>query len=38
MTGDPLLPDDWREDPWDEVSVISEGATEELVPNLDHLR
>ena len=38
MTGDPLLPDNWREDPWDEVSVISEGATEELVPGLEHLR
>ena len=38
MTGDPLLPDNWREDPWDEVSVVSEGATEELVPGLEHLR
>jgi UPF0755 protein len=38
MTGDPLLPNDWREDPWDEVSVVAEGATEELVPGLDHLR
>ena len=38
MTGDPLLPQDWREDPWDEVSVVSEGATEELVPGLEHFR
>ena len=38
MTGDPLLPNDWHEDPWDEVSVVSEGATEELVPGLEHLR
>jgi UPF0755 protein len=38
MTGDPLLPNDWHEDPWDEVSVVAEGATEELVPGLDHLR
>ena len=35
---DPLLPNDWHEDPWDEVSVVSEGATEELVPSLDHFR
>ena len=38
MTSDPLLPNDWHEDPWDEVSVVSEGATEELVPGLEHLR
>ncbi len=38
MAGDPLLPNDWHEDPWDEVSVVSEGATEELVPGFDSLR
>lgn len=38
MNGDPLLPGDWVEDPWDEATVVPEGATAELVPGLDHLR
>ena len=38
VAGDPLLPQDWHEDPWDEVSVVSEGSTEELVPGFDSLR
>lgn len=38
MVSDPLLPNDWHEDPWDDVSVVSEGATEELLPSLDHFR
>jgi UPF0755 protein len=38
VAGDPLLPGDWHEDPWDEVSVVPEGATEELVPGFESLR
>ncbi len=38
MTGDPLLPNDWKNDPWDDVSVVADHATEELAPGLDHLR
>lgn len=29
---DPLLPNDWHEDPWDEVAVLPESLTEELPP------
>ena len=35
---DPLLPNDWREDPWDNVSVLPESLTEELAPTLDGVR
>ena len=38
MGNDPLIPQDWVEDPWDEVDVVAEGSTAELVPGLDHLR
>ena len=38
MAGDPLLPNDWHADPWDDVSVVSETATEELRPGFDYLR
>ena len=38
MTGDPLLPNDWHADPWDDVSAVPEHATEELRPGFDHLR
>ncbi len=38
MAGDPLLPNDWRADPWDDVSVVPETATEELRPGFDYLR
>ena len=38
MAGDPLLPNDWHEDPWDDVSIVPEGATEELPPEFDALR
>jgi len=35
---DPLLPNDWREDPWDNVSVLPESLTDELAPTLDGVR
>jgi UPF0755 protein len=38
MTGDPLLPNDWHADPWDDVSAVPEHATEELRPGFDYLR
>lgn len=38
MAGDPLLPNDWHADPWDDVSVVPETATEELRPGFDYLR
>jgi UPF0755 protein len=38
MTGDPLLPNDWHVDPWDDVSAVPESATEELRPGFDYLR
>lgn len=38
MTGDPLLPNDWHTDPWDDVSVVPEHATEEIRPGFDYLR
>jgi UPF0755 protein len=38
MTGDPLLPNDWHADPWDDVSAVPESATEELRPGFDYLR
>ena len=38
MSGDPLLPGDWKNDPWDDVSVVADHATEETAPDLDHLR
>jgi UPF0755 protein len=38
MTGDPLLPNDWHADPWDDVSAVPESATEELRSGFDYLR
>lgn len=35
---DPLLPNDWREDPWDDVAVLPESMTEEVPPSLDAAR
>ena len=38
MEGDPLLPNDWHEDPWDKVSSVSESNTEELVPDFSRFK
>ena len=35
---DPLLPDNWRTDPWDDVDVIAESSTEELPKSFDEVR
>ncbi len=35
---DPLLPNDWHEDPWDEVHVLPESLTEELPPSFGGAR
>ena len=38
MKHDPLLDAEWREDPWDALVELEEGATDELAPAWDHLR
>ena len=38
MTGDPLLPNDWKTDPWDDVAVVPDTATDDLKPGFDYLR
>lgn len=38
MTDDPLLSQQWHTDPWDDVSVLPDTATEELRPGFDYLR
>ena len=38
MNGDPLLPIDWHEDPWDQVSVLDENSVAEEVSQFDQLR
>ena len=38
MSGDPLLPNDWHEDPWDQVSTLDEGSVAEDVPQFDQFR
>ena len=38
MNGDPLLPNDWHEDPWDEVAVLDEQSVEDEAPGFDQLR
>lgn len=38
MTRDPLLPGDWKNDPWDDVEVLPDTSTEELAPGFDSLR
>ncbi len=35
---DPLIPNNWHEDPWDEVSVLPEALTEELSPSFSAAR
>ena len=38
MTGDPLLPNNWHDDPWDRVTVVSDDALESTPSELRHLR
>lgn len=38
MTDDPLLSKEWHTDPWDDVTVLPDTATEELRPGFDYLR
>ena len=38
MTGDPLLPNNWHDDPWDRVNDVPEDALESTPPELRHLR
>lgn len=35
---DPLLPDNWRTDPWDDVEVVAETSTEQLPKSFDEVR
>jgi hypothetical protein len=35
---DPLISQDWHEDPWDVVDAVPESAIEVLPQELDHLR
>lgn len=35
---DPLLPNDWHGDPWDDVDVIADTSTEELAPTFQEVR
>ena len=38
MTGDPLLPNNWHDDPWDRVTAVSEDSLESSPPELRELR
>ena len=38
MTGDPLLPNNWHDDPWDRVTAVSEDSLESPPPELRQLR
>lgn len=38
MKDDPLISQDWHEDPWDVVDAVPESAIEVLPQELDHLR
>ncbi len=38
MTGDPLLPDNWHADPWDQVTAVSDDSLESMSPELRQLR
>lgn len=35
---DPLLPNDWRTDPWDDIDVVPDTSTEELPRSFDEAR
>ena len=38
MTGDPLLPNNWHDDPWDRLSAVSEDSLESTPPEFRQLR
>ena len=38
MTGDPLLPNNWHDDPWDRVTAVSEDSLESTPPEFGQLR
>lgn len=38
MTGDPLLPNDWHDDPWDDVSSVSGDSLDSLPREFGQLR
>jgi len=38
MTGDPLLPNNWHDDPWDRVTAMPEDSLESTPPELRQLR
>jgi UPF0755 protein len=38
VNGDPLLPNDWHEDPWDDVAVLDEQSVANEAPSFDQLR
>ena len=38
MTGDPLLPNNWHDDPWDRVTAVSDESLESTPPELPQLR
>ena len=38
MTGDPLLPNNWHDDPWDRVTAVPEDSLESTPPEFRHLR
>ncbi|MEY4016120.1 MAG: hypothetical protein RIS46_1116, partial [Actinomycetota bacterium] len=38
MTGDPLLPNNWHDDPWDRVSAVADDSLETTPPEFHQLR
>ena len=38
VSRDPLLPDDWKTDPWDDVDVVADSSVEPIPPGFDALR
>jgi UPF0755 protein len=38
MTGDPLLPNNWHDDPWDRVTAVPEDSLESTPPEFRQLR